>query len=132
MKLWVGGDLADFEIIGKARAQGAGQGRSWHITRMFPSRAPEIVAGGSIFWVVKGTLAVRQKVLELEPFLSADGVKRCRIWLDPTPVKVVPTPRRGFQGWRYLKAQDAPPDLPSGASEMPPELRHTLASLGLL
>ncbi len=109
--------------------------RSRHITRMVPSRSAEIVAGGSLYWVIKSQLACRQRVLEVEPFVDADGIGRCKIWLDREVVKVRSRPTRPFQGWRYLTETDAPPDLDAlgaGAAEMPEELRRELGALGLL
>jgi hypothetical protein len=93
----------------------------------------EIVDGGSLYWVIKGQLAARQRVEEIEPFVDADGIGRCRLWLGREVVKVAPRPFRAFQGWRYFQAKDAPHDLgASGAGEMPEELRRTLGELGLL
>ena len=107
--------------------------RSLHVTRMVPSRAGEIVDGGSLYWIIKGQLAARQRVMQIEPFVDVDGIGRCRLWLDPDVVKVSPRPMRPFQGWRYFQAKDAPADLGgSGAAEMPEELRRSLAELGLL
>jgi len=107
--------------------------RSLHVTRMVPTRGAEIVDGGSLYWVIKGQLAARQQVLEIEPFLDADGIGRCRLWLGAQVVKVAPRPFRAFQGWRYLQDKDAPHDLgASGAGEMPEELRRALGELGLL
>ncbi len=107
--------------------------RSRHITRMVPTRAAEIAGAGSLYWIIKGQLAARQQVLEIEPFVDADGIGRCRLWLAPQVVKVAPRPMRPFQGWRYFQDKDAPPDLgASGAAEMPEELRRTLGELGLL
>jgi hypothetical protein len=107
--------------------------RSLHVTRMVPTRAAEIVEGGSLYWVIRGQLAARQSVLEIEPFVDVDGVGRCKMWLDREVVKVTPRPYRAFQGWRYLKAEDAPADLgEGGAAALPEELRRTLGELGLL
>ena len=107
--------------------------RSLHVTRMAPSRAAEIVGGGSLYWIIKGQLSARQRLIEIEPFVDADGIGRCRLWLDPKLVKVSPRPMRPFQGWRYFQAKDAPPDLgASGAGRMPEELRRALGELGLL
>ncbi len=138
IKLCVGADsVADLEEwvaarVAERRARRL-SARSWHITRMVPTRAAEIVAGGSLYWVIKGQIAARQRALEIEPFLDADGVGRCRIWLDPEVVKVSPRPYRAFQGWRYLQEKDAPGDLgTSGAAEMPEALRRELGELGLL
>src|SRR5277367_1451649 len=132
IKLCVGADsVADLEEWVEERAEEqVAQGRprrSRHITRMVPSRAPEIVDGGSLYWIVKGQLAARQRVLEVEPFVDVDGIGRCRLWLGPDVVKVAPRPMRPFQGWRYFQAKDAPSDLgTSGAGDMPEQLRRAL------
>jgi hypothetical protein len=100
---------------------------------MVPTRAAEIVEGGSLFWVVRGQIAARQRLMEIEPFIDVDGVGRCRLWLDKAVIKVSPRPYRAFQGWRYLKDDDAPADLgKGGAAAMPEELRRQLGELGLL
>jgi hypothetical protein len=138
IKLCVGAEsIADLEEWVEERAdEQLAQGRprrSRHITRMVPTRAAEIVDGGSLYWVIKGHLSARQRVLEVEPFVDSDGIGRCRLWLAPEVVKVAPRPMRPFQGWRYFAVKDAPPDLGrSGAAEMPEALRRTLGELGLL
>ena len=138
IKLCVGADsIADLEewVEQRVRERKAKREapRSLHVTRMVPTRAAEIVDGGSLYWVIKGQLAARQKVLQIEPFVDTDGIGRCRLWLAPQVVKVAPRPFRAFQGWRYLQDKDAPYDLgASGAAEMPEELRRTLGELGLL
>lgn len=105
-----------------------------HVTRMFPSRADELLPGGSLFWVIRGMIACRQPLKALEPVIGKDGVSRCRIILKPQIVLVRPAPRRAFQGWRYLKAEDAPPDLrqAEAISGMTEAMRHELAALGLI
>ena len=138
LKLCVGAEsVADLEswveerVAERKRARQPA--RSLHLTRMVPTRAAEIVEGGSLYWVIKGQLAARQQVLDIEPFVDVDGVSRCRLWLDPEVVKVAPRPYRAFQGWRYLTAKDAPADLSAhGGAEMPEELRRALGELGLL
>ena len=138
IKLCVGADsVADLEewVEQRVRERKAKREapRSLHVTRMVPTRGAEIVDGGSLYWVIKGQLAARQQVLEIEPFVDTDGIGRCRLWLAPQVVKVAPRPFRAFQGWRYLQDKDAPYDLgASGAAEMPEELRRTLGELGLL
>jgi hypothetical protein len=140
IKLCVGTDsIADLEEWVEERVteqlrRGAAP-RSRHVTRMVPSRASELVDGGSLYWVVKGQLAARQRLIEIEPFVDVDGVGRCRLWLDREVVHVRPRPMRPFQGWRYLPENDAPPDLSAtglGALEMPEALRRELGELGLL
>lgn len=107
-----------------------------HTTRMVPKRADEIVGAGSLYWVIKGQIACRQPVLAITPFTDADGVGRCQLVLEPTVTPVSPRPCRPFQGWRYLAAKDAPPDLGGGGDaqvgDMPEEMRRELAELGLL
>jgi hypothetical protein len=138
IKLCVGADsVADLEEWVEARVAErvarAEPPRSLHVTRMVPTRAAEIADGGSLYWVIRGQLAARQRVLDIEPFVDADGVGRCRIWLDRAVIKVAPRPFRAFQGWRYFQPKDAPPDLgKSGGAEMPEELRRALGELGLL
>jgi hypothetical protein len=105
---------------------------------MTPRRAPEILEGGSLYWVVAGILRVRQRILALEPVKRADGTAATAIILEPGLVPVHPRPVKPFQGWRYLTAEAAPPDLAAGEMEaegieaLPPKLRRELANLGLL
>jgi hypothetical protein len=82
-----------------------------HRTRMVPKRASELVDGGSLYWVIRGEIACRQRIRDLRPFRDKDGIGRCGIVLEPKVVPVDPRPFRAFQGWRYLAAKDAPPDL---------------------
>lgn len=110
--------------------------RLWHRTRMFPKRRAEVLDGGSLYWVIKGVVLVRQAILDLEAVTGDDGIQRCDIILDRELVPVRPVPRRAFQGWRYLLAEEAPPDLAAGNAEslaaMPPKLRAALLDLGLI
>ena len=105
-----------------------------HITRMWPKREAEILNGGSIYWVIKGIILARQTILRLDEYASADGIRRCAIVCDRPLIRVVATPRRAFQGWRYLPVDDAPIDLPEGRDEeeqLPPELSQALAAIGV-
>jgi hypothetical protein len=102
---------------------------------MVPKRADELRDGGSIYWVIRGEILCRERILDVQPFRDKDGVGRCRLVLDPKCVPVRPRPYRAFQGWRYLDPKDAPPDLDRaarGASGMPEPLRRELRELGLL
>ena len=106
-----------------------------HTTRMVPKRAEEILDGGSIYWVIRGQIMCRERVLDIRPFVDKDGVGRCRLVLDPKCVLVEPRPYRAFQGWRYLDPKDAPRDLDRaapGARDMPEAMRRELRELGLL
>ena len=117
------------------RRRAGGKAEQFHTTRMVPSRAAELVDGGSLYWVIRGNVQCRQRLLEVRPFIDAQGISRCHLVLDPLVVRTVWQPRRAFQGWRYLKPADAPADLAAagkGLLEMPPALRRELAELGLL
>jgi len=106
--------------------------RHVHITRMTPKRDGEILAGGSLYWVIKGNVQVRQRLLGIRPFTDDEGISRCRLVLDPKLVATEWQPKRPFQGWRYLETKDAPPDLKAGRKDdLPPALRAELAQLGL-
>ena len=105
----------------------------YHRTRMSPKRADELLHGGSIYWVIKGMILCRQTFIDIETFQAEDGVQRCRLVLEPALVRTRPVPKRPFQGWRYLKPEDAPADL-SGSADgtLPVELESELSELGLL
>ncbi|MBZ8132354.1 DUF1489 family protein [Afifella sp. IM 167] len=128
LSVWIEQRLADRRAAGEPEEH-------WHVTRMVPRRAEELENGGSLYWVIRGQVQVRQRLLDIRTFRGEDGITRCKLVLDP---KLVPTawqPRRAFQGWRYLKPEDAPADLGSeteGFAELPPALRGELAELGLL
>ncbi|GLH76346.1 lysophospholipase [Bradyrhizobium sp. SSBR45G] len=107
-----------------------------HVTRMMPKRVEDILAGGSLYWVIRGEVAAREKITGLEPFRDGDGIGRCRIIMQPKVIAVSPRPMRPFQGWRYLSAEDAPADLGKASAAsveaMPEPLRRELRDLGLL
>ncbi|MBI1204844.1 MAG: DUF1489 family protein [Rhodopseudomonas sp.] len=141
IKLSVGTEtVADLEywIDQKIKAQkkrGVKKPERVHTTRMVPKRAEELIDGGSIYWVIKGQIMCREKILAVTPFTDKDGIHRCKLALDPKCIPVWPRPRAAFQGWRYLEDKDAPRDLAKaapGAANMPEEMRRELRELGLL
>ena len=71
-----------------------------HVTRMTPKRVDEILAGGSLYWVIRGEVAAREKIVGIEPFRDGDGIGRCRLIMQPKVIAVSPRPMRPFQGWR--------------------------------
>ena len=106
-----------------------------HITRMTPKRVDEVLDGGSIYWVIRGEIAAREKIIAIEPFRDRDGIGRCRLMMQPKVIAVLPRPMRAFQGWRYFVHGDVPPDVGSagaGVAAMPEPLRRELRELGLL
>jgi hypothetical protein len=106
-----------------------------HRTLQTPRRRDEVLDGGSLYWVIKGLVLVRQRVLDLRADVKDDGIACCGIVLDPELVATRPHPRRAFQGWRYLEAMDAPPDVQGFAErtdEMPRAMREDLRELRLI
>jgi hypothetical protein len=133
LKLCVGVSEVE-ELESWVRDCRAGRDTLDHTTRMFPKRKQEILPGGSLYWVMRGMILCRQPIADLEAVTGADGIGRCRIVFKPQIIAVRPTPRRAFQGWRYLDAADAPPDLAKSAraTGMSDKMRRELAELGLL
>lgn len=123
-------DLADWQKT--ARAKGP-DGLPRHVTRMWPKRDAELLEGGSIYWVIKGVVLARQRIVRLDEVDRGDGIRRCAIVLDPEIVRTEAVPRRPFQGWRYLEGRDAPRDLPQGRAndDLPPTLMTALAEIGV-
>lgn len=109
---------------------------AYHTTRQFPRRETDLRDGGSIYWVIKGVVQVRQLILGLEATTNENGIPSCALLLDPELVPVMPQPRRAFQGWRYLEPGDAPSDIletsMTGIGDMPVKLRQDLAALCLI
>ena len=141
IKLSVGTDsIEDLEDwiklkLREKRKRGEKKPERFHTTRMVPKRADELVDGGSLYWVIRGEVLCRERILAVRPFVDKDGIGRCRLVLDPKLVLVQPRPYRAFQGWRYLTDKDAPRDLDRaapGAAAMPEVMRRELRELGLL
>jgi len=106
-----------------------------HKTRNYPKRAEEILAGGSMYWIVKGFVRVRQRIVGLERTQDAEGKPRCEIGLDPKLVRTLPMAHKPMQGWRYLEAGSEPQDFAGrsdATADMPPEMLAELRKLGLL
>ena len=137
LKMAVG--IADIDELRRVRAARIRQhGGSWVYTRNQPRRAASVLAGGSIYWVIRGQIRVRQRITALRGERDEKGRAYCQIEVDPVLVATLWRPWRPFQGWRYLTPADAPPDAPGGwqmpdaaAGAMPERLIAELRSLGL-
>ncbi|XDA97335.1 DUF1489 domain-containing protein [Sulfitobacter sp. LCG007] len=136
LKLSVGTEgIDDLAAWQASKAAQTSDGLPRHVTRMWPRREAEVLAGGSIYWVIKGVVLCRQRILRLDERIGTDGIRRCAIVLDPELVRTAASLRRPFQGWRYLLPADAPPDLPKGREQeepLPVELNRALAEIGVL
>lgn len=136
IKLSVGSESVEDMIAwqSSARAQGP-DGLPRHITRMWPKQETALLNGGSIYWVVQGFIQCRQRLVRLDEIIGSDGIRRCGIVLDPDVVRTTGAQKRPFQGWRYLKPEDAPADLPRRRQDeepLPPDLNAALADIGVL
>ncbi len=136
LKLCVGADsvedLAEWQIGQLKRAKKAKQRLNPVCgTRMWPKRLEDVLAGGSLYWVIKGVISVRQRIVAIDDVTDDHG-QRCGLYLDAHLQRTIPQPRRAFQGWRYLEPNDAPADLgeAQGGADLPEHLRRQLVELG--
>jgi hypothetical protein len=131
-------DLASWQAQRLRQRRKAGEKRPqlFHRTFQTPKRREELLAGGSLYWVIKGIVQVRQPLLDITDGKKEDGTPCCMLILKNELVAVRPVPRRAFQGWRYLTHEEAPEDLgrrsATRLADMPPKLRRDLAELGLI
>ena len=105
-----------------------------HSTRNIPKQKADLIKTGSMYWIIQRNVLVRQKILDITSVIRSDGSKGCEIILDKDLIKVIPTPMRPFQGWRYYMEEDIPPDLNTnddGNEEIPDEVNSELIKLGL-
>ena len=135
IKLCVGAESVEDLLRWQEQNRGRwAAGTAEHITRMWPKRADEVLDGGSLYWVIKGVILCRQRILALEERRGSDGIARCALVLDAEVIRTEAAARRPFQGWRYLAPEESPRDLPKGRAlddTLPPALAQALAEIGL-
>ena len=135
LKLSVGTEsVDDLTQWHRAHAHVWAPGTTEHVTRMWPKRADEILNGGSLYWVIKGVIQARQRLLGLAERRGQDGILRCALVLDAEVIRTENALRRPFQGWRYLDPAESPRDLPKTRAHddtLPPALAAALAEIGL-
>ena len=128
-------DLAHWQEIKCQRLIAEGKPPDlFHRTRMRPRREHELLEGGSLYWVIKRVIQVRQKIMDLREVQGEDGIRRCDIILEPELVQTRPQPRRPFQGWRYLAGEDTPGDIGPWSGDrdgIPEDMRAELIEMGL-
>jgi hypothetical protein len=132
--------VADLEDLRRGRAERIRQyGASRVYTRNQPRRTEAVLAGGSLYWVIRGQVQARQVVTGFHSERDGEGRAYCMIAVAPELVATVWRPWRPFQGWRYLTPADAPPDLPAGSGQtwadrepLPERMLAELRALGLL
>jgi len=137
LKLCVGVEsLEDLQSYTKQRLKKMRADKSevqlFHTTRMVPKRVDELLDGGSLYWVIKGQIQARQKLVDIRPFVDGEGIRRCKLMLGNELIPTQWFPKRAFQGWRYLKGEEAPEDLGAATQALPAHLRSELSELGLL
>ena len=135
LKICVGIDDIPHLARSQERRIAQSKGKLYHRTRHTPRRAEEVLDGGSLYWIIKGFVQVRQRIIGIHRRKDEDGKPYCLLERDQELVPTVWQPRRPHQGWRYLEPEDAPPDLARGndeVHEMPPEMAAELRNLGLI
>jgi hypothetical protein len=131
VKLAVGiDDIDQLRRIRKVRA--AERGGNWVYTRNHPRRGAEVLAGGSIYWVIRGQIRVRQRVTGFRGERDDNGRRYCLIEVDGTLVPTLGRACRPFQGWRYLMPENAPPDRTQIGEPPCDRMLAELRSLGLI
>jgi hypothetical protein len=129
IKLCVGAATPDDLRVWREARAAAGHRPIVH-TRQTPKRAAELVGGGSLYWVFKGVILIRQRIAAIET-VGEGAQRRCEILLDPTMIATAPQPRRAFQGWRYLETKEAPVDFGEAAEgDLPVEFARRLREAG--
>ena len=144
IKLSVGSESVSSLAEWQAKHRTA-NGVAWHGTRMAPKRKDELLAGGSIYWVIQGLIQARQELRDIVPVVRDDGTRAVRFVFAPPLIRVAPRPCRAFQGWRYFASEEAPPDLDEAAvkatatgkavpsqQETNPQILRELRDMGLL
>jgi len=127
---------AQLKEIQTERSNAGNEKKVFTFTRNVPKRVDELLEGGSIYWVIKRLIRVRQEIIGIDSAVNNDGRKYCRIELNPEHIFLEPRKQKPFQGWRYLKSEEAPIDLSKGTqtaqnNAMPDEMVAELKELGL-
>ena len=135
LKLCVGAELV--EDLARLAGHPSFHSSRWRALPCHTDVAPPRgrgAGGGSLYWVIKGVILCRQRILALDRVEGADGILRCGLVMDPEIIRTEAAPRRPFQGWRYIDPGDCPPDRRTSSRNevaLPPQMAIALAELGL-
>ncbi len=80
-------------------------------TTMRPQAEARLIEKGSLYWIIKGQIKARQKIIGFESYRDETDRKRTIILLDNHVIKTEPHAHRPFQGWRYLADNEIPDDI---------------------
>ena len=138
IKLCVGAqnvsDLYNWQKNRLINYKGLGNNATFFITRMRPKRENDILNGGSIFWVFKGLILARQKIIGFDNFMSEDNISRCKVILNSKIILTDAYHKKSFQGWRYFSQQEAPKDreiFSDEKTQLPLKIEKELSELGI-
>ena len=139
IKLVVGVEDLDhlLEIQAQSHVEYEGKQAFGVRTRFRPKRFEELMAGGSLYRVIKNRIQCRQRILGFETIETAEKGSQCLIMVDSSIIQTIYKPKRPFQGWRYLEPSAVPKDrgvyLGNGErTEIPVDMEDELREAGLL
>lgn len=106
-------------------------------TRNMPQRSNELLNGGSVYWIIKRLICVRQIITDIQQTTDDEGQRLCIISMKPQIMMVDPIPHKHIQGWRYLSPDKAPKDIRpydknTNTDKLDPQMEKELRELGLL
>jgi len=102
---------------------------------MTPKRDEEILAGGSLYWVIRGEIAAREKIIAIEPFRDRGGIGRCRLVMQPKVICGIAAADAAVSGLALFYGRRRAAGFGKSAASiaaMPEPLRRELRDLGLL
>lgn len=139
LRTGVGVDSIDhlYELQEFRRTSPDSNGFAFLTTRNTPTRANDLINGGSVYWIIRQQICVRQIIADIQTHKDEDGRSFCLVLLDPALILTNPVPHRHIQGWRYLAPEKAPADLRpfephQQTDDIDPRLAKDLAAAGLL
>ena len=114
-----------------------GENHAYLFTRRTPTRANDLINGGSVYWIIKRQICARQTIADIQTLKDEDDKPFCHVIMNQQIYLTQPVAHKHIQGWRYLSPEKAPKDIglftPNNRpDDIPPELAAELAEAGLL